>query len=457
MTALRAAIYGRQSRGKEKSITEQITLCTADAEAEGWTIAGIYRDGTSASTYRRKDRIEWPLVLAAVEAREFDILVMWASSRGDRDLTEWSRLLDLCRKTAVRIRITDDDRTYDLTRGGDWQALANQGVGNAVDSMKISTGVRRGQSGSAALGRPSHGRCPYGYRRTYDPHTGKLTGQEPDPTTAPIVARIIRDVAALVPISVITARLNAEGGRWGRKRVRDTAMNPAYIGRRRYNGQQYDAEWAPLIDAETYRQAQRVLTDAARVVTRPGRIRHLLSYLAVCGACGGELSAIRSRYRCMGAGCGLTIRQADTDWVVTETIIRLVSRRDYYQALRKAGDADDREVIAARAAVEELRTRLAGWRASAAKGTTTPESLAVIEAELVRDIRAAQARAERAEIPPALRAIVAPGEDVRARWDAAPLPARRGVIRAVATVSIMPAAMPGSPTFEPERVQIKPR
>lgn len=460
--ALRAGIYGRQSRGKEKSITEQIALCTTDAQAQGWDITATYRDGTSASAYRRKDRAEWPLVLAAVQARTFDVLVLWASSRGDRDLTEWSRLLDLCRATGVQIRITDDDRTYDLTRGGDWQSLANQGVGNAVDSMKISAGVRRGQAGAAASGRPSQGRCPYGYRRTYDPRTGALTGQQPDPDTAPIVRRIIRDVAAMVPVSVLAAALVAEGApppgsRWYRQRVRDIAGNPAYIGKRTYNGQQYDGGWEPLIDADTYYAAQRVLSDPARVTTRPGRLRHLLSYLATCGACGGELSAIRGRYRCMGTGCGLTMREADADTVVTRLIVALLSRPDYYTALRQAGSDHDAEVIAARAEVTALRGRLDEWRASAAAGQTSPESLAVIEARLTAELRAAQTRAERAVVPPALRAIVTPGQDVGLRWDAAPLAARRDVIRAVAQVAILPAQVPGSHAFEPRRVQVVPR
>jgi hypothetical protein len=49
-------------------------------------------------------------------------------------------------------------------------------------------------------------------------------------------------------------------------------------------------------------------------------------------------------------------------------------------------------------------------------GNTTPDSFAVIEAGITTKIAEAQRRAEQAGVPPVVRQLVEPGEDVRVRW-----------------------------------------
>jgi site-specific DNA recombinase len=457
-----AAVYGRQSRGKEKSIGEQVELCTVDAEAEGLRVVATYTDATSASRYRRKDRATWPRVLAAVRAHEFDVLVLWISSRGDRDLTSWSSLLDAARDAGVLIRVVADERTYDVRRPADWKVLADQGVSNAVDSDKISQGVRRGQAGSAKGGRPAHGRAPYGYRRTYDPATGALVGQEIDPAPAAIVREIIGRLAKGEAVSTITSDLNTRGvptvgaQRWYRERVRDLSRNVAYIGQRQHNGQAYPGDWPPLVESATFWAAQRVLSDPARTTTRPGRQRHLLSYLGRCEPCGSPLSVVRGRYRCLDHGC-VTIVQDDTDAYVTAIILGVASKPEVYARLRRSHELADAEAVAAQAEVDKLTAELDGWRKSAAASKTTPETMAVVEPSLTARIQAAQRRADAASVPPALRVLLGgPEADVRARWEGMPLPARRDAIRALATVRVVRAVVPGGRGFDPARVVVEP-
>src|SRR5262245_46550325 len=178
VTQLRAGVYGRQSRNSSKSIREQVTAGRAVVAEMVWFLAGIYEDGSSASRYARKSREAWARVLEDLAAGRLDILVLWESSRGDRTLTSWSQLLDLCRDRGVSIYVIADERLYDPRRASDWRSLAAAGVDSAAESDKLSVRVRRGHAGAAAEGRPSHGRCPYGYRRVYDPTTGELVGQE---------------------------------------------------------------------------------------------------------------------------------------------------------------------------------------------------------------------------------------------------------------------------------------
>ncbi len=457
---LRAGVYGRQSAGKAKSIAEQIAECTDDAQAEGWTVAQTYQDGSSASRYARTARTDWARVLADVDAGVLDVLVLWESSRGDRNLTTWSALLDLCRERGVWIRITSDERTYNLRNDTDWRVLAGAGVDAAHESAKVSKRVRRSQPGAARAGNPSHGRTPYGYTRTRelvtDPDTGKrrtVVRQHEDPATAPVVREIFARLGKSEPVSRIVADLNDRGvptltaRAWYRARVRDMATNRAYAGERVYNGQTFPGEWPALVEPTQFYAVQRVLTADGRTTTRPGRQKHLLSYLGTCAVCSAPLCVVRGRYRCLDNGC-VTIVQAEADEFVRDAVLGWLARKDVHAKLRRLSVSSDRAALDARNEVATLRGRLADWRASAARGKTTPASLAAIEADLTAQIEAAQQRADSAAVPPALRQLLAPGADVRARWEAATLPARRTAIKALAVIVVRPAAVPGDRRFD---------
>ncbi|HEX7038695.1 MAG TPA: recombinase family protein [Trueperaceae bacterium] len=465
--ALRAGIYSRQSRDKTKSIEDQSHENRAAVEAQGWQLVAEYADGTSASRFARKARDDWQRVLADIDAGKLDVLVLWEPSRGDRTPETWLALLSLCRDRGVGIHVTTHHRTYDMTNPRDWRTLAEDGIDSAYESEKIRQRVTRGQASAARAGRPSQGRCPYGYRRVYDPATGALVGQEPDPNTAGVVREIIERVARGVPISTIVADLNARdvprpGGarRWYRVRVRDLAMNPAYIGQRVYRGQTFPGTWEPLVDEATFWAAQRVLADPGRTKTRPGRVRHLLSYLGICAVCEPDrraagddpspLTAVQGRYRCLHNSC-VTIAQEASDEFVTMLVLARLREPDIYAQLHQVGEDSDRIVMAARAEAARLRDQLDRWRLSAARGETTPESLAVIEAELTANIEAAEQRAQRAIIPPALRQVLEPGADIETRWAAMPLPARRAVVRTLAVIKVSQSSRPGSRRFEPGR------
>lgn len=466
-----AGSYSRQSRDSTKSIDDQANDNRAAAAAEGWQVVAEYADGTSASRFAKRVRDSWQQVLADIDRRAFDVLILWESSRGDRTPETWFAFLSLCRARGVLIHVTSHERTYDMRKRRDWRTLAEEGIDSADESEKISLRVLRGLASSAADGRP-WGRCPEGYRRVYDPQTGKLAGQEIDPDRAPIIREIIERVARNEPILSIVNDLNAAGirpvraARWYPARIRDIAVNPAYRAVRVHNDAEYPAVWPAIVDDVTWFAAQRVLSDPRRRMTRPGRQVHLLSYLATCGVCeeqrAGEglppspMNATYSMYRCQFNGCVGIVRHRVDDHV-RDVVIGVLSRPDWHDALRQAGDDADREVVEAREAAARLRAELDGWRRSAARGETTPESLAVVESGLSARIRAADQRARVAGVPPSVLAMLTPGDDVRERWEAATVPARREVIRTLCTVRIFRSTTAGRAPFDATRVDIKPR
>lgn len=449
-----SAVYGRQSMGKRKSIEDQIRLGVGVARERSWTLVPehMYQDKVSASRFARLERDDWPRVREAVRNGQFDVLILWESSRGDREPETWLNFLSDCRRANVKIFIIENERLYDMAVIGDWEALATEGLRNAVESEKISKRVRRGHAGSAQDGRPSHGRAPYGYRRTYDPTSGTLLGQEPDPDTAPIVQRVFDMLSMGFPVNEVARRTGLYP-----VKVRNIGLNPAYMALRVYNGQTFPGNWPPLVQPELYYAVHRILTDPTRRTTSGGGQRWLLSGLATCGVCDTPLTATKGRwYRCALRGCVRVVIAGMDDWI-TKAIIAYLSQPAIYKGLAQMSDQANREVTEARNQVATLRAELDQWRQSAVQGVTSPESLAAIEAGLAQRIRAAEKRAQDAEVPAVLRDFTGPDVDVAARWEAAPLTARRAVIRQVMVIKVNRSSSLGryGGRFDPDRIEIR--
>lgn len=449
----RAAVYGRESKDKTKSIADQVKLATAEVEQQGWTLAGTYDDGTSASRYARQARKDWDRLLADLDAGVFEVLVVWEVTRADRNLASWVTVLDRCRAAGIRVHVVSDERTFDPRKARDYRDLATAGVDAAYETDRLGERVRRGKAAAAAAGRPA-GKITYGYQRRYDPETREPI-QEPHPQHAPIVVEIITRVADGEPVKRVADDLTAravptpgggsKSGGWYYSTVRAIAMNVAYIGQVRHNGSEtYPAMWPALVPEETFWAAQRIFSARKGVGWRSGRADHLLTGIPVCAKCGetyrGRFDTNldgRQRYGCRN-GCGYVDGAGLEDLVLAYVLGRL-GKRDVYRQLRRAGQGADRERAAAQAEADRLRERLEEARESAASADgISYATLAVQERELGAQITAAEQRAERAGVPPAVRELADAGDDMPARWAAMPVAACRDVIRDLVEVRVWP-------------------
>lgn len=380
---------------------------------------------------------------------------------GDRKLSTWARLLEDCRDHAVRIYVETHGRLYDMANSRDWRTLADDGVDNEAETNKTSERVLRAMTANATAGKV-HGRIPYGYRREYKIERGErvLVGQVPDEIEAPVVVGIYADIEAGVPLLAITRRLNAQGvptrsgaAKWSMTQVRTIAMNRAYIGQRVHDpqGRQgglrrpgpsaawYPAAWPPLVGEDVFWAVQRILTDPARVTTRPGKAKHLLSMIARCAHCESPLSVTYRRrggphYICRRS-CVL-ISEADLDSHVTVDVLAYLSRPRVWKRLVAAGPTDDAGLSAARdelAAIEaDYRETKALFRAR----RISPAAFAEVEPGKLADLDAAAKRVKELEAPPPLRFLLNGQGDLKARWEAAPVAARRDAIRKLARVTV---------------------
>lgn len=449
----RAAVYGRESQANRKSIRDQVDLGAAEVAEQGWTLAGSYDDGTSASRYARQARDGWDKLLADLAAGAFDVLVVWEVTRADRDLESWVTVLNRCRAAGIRVHVIADERTYDPRRARDYRDLATAGVDAAYETDRLGERVRRGKAAAAAAGRPA-GKITYGYARRYHPETREPI-QEPHPEHAPIVVEIITRVADGEPVKRVADDLTArqvptpgggsKSGGWYYSTVRAIAMNVAYIGLVRHNGgDTYPAVWPPLVPDEVFWAAQRIFSARKGVGWRSGRAEHLLTGIPVCAKCGetyrGRFDTHldgRQRYGCRN-GCGY-VDGAGLEKEVLAFALGRLARRDVYRQLRRAGQGADRERAAAQAEADRLRERLEEARESAASPDgITYAALAVQERELGAQITAAEQRAERAGVAPAVRKLADAGQALPQVWADMPTAARRDVLRDLVTVTVRP-------------------
>lgn len=445
---LRAANLGRVSkkdrkkkneRDRARSVAEQHTANEDAISANGHLEVSRYQDEESASRFATKAREDWDRLIGDIENDRIDILYIWESSRASRKLGEWVEFLDLCRSHNVLIHVTTHHTTYDMSNRRQRKSLIDDGVDNEDESEKTSERVRRTLKANREAGMP-HGICKYGYQRVYHPRTGALLGQERVPEHAKICTEIITRVAQRDPNSVIADDLNRRGipapggGVWHRRQISRIATSVAYIGKIRVDGELIDAKWPPISDQKNFEEifwaAQHRSTDPKRKVTRPGRSKYLLSYLMRCDKCGSEIQGdpprrrrITFKYTCRN-NCSSVI-MPDADAIVALAVVKKLSDETFYANLVQSDKDNVEQITRARAEAARLRAELDEW----ASADISAHAYSIREAKLMPLIEAAEKRAEELTVPLPLRDLTKPGEEIQARWDAMPIPARRDVIR----------------------------
>jgi site-specific DNA recombinase len=447
------------SSGRERSIAEQHADNTSAAAEAGWSLGAPYRDKGSASRHARNGRDGFDALMADLGAGRFDaeLLVLWESSRGSRRVGEWVALVEACERRRVRIAVTTHGpRTYDPANPRDRRNLLEDAVDSEYESAKLSQRVRRAAAANAAAGKP-HGPAPYGYRRTYDPRTRRLVGQEPDPVEAPVVLELFERLNAGHSLNAISRDFCARGlvGRRGRPlrpaTLRSMAGSASYAGIRTHapgtsrrapleSSNIVEASWPAIVPVELFYAVRARLSDPSRLTHRPGRGVNLLSRIALCDACDSGLAvtyrfAGRRDYQCRAAG-HVRLDADALDVLAVEMMLRFLARPDNVERLVADDDHDQ--------AVAEARGRLAAIRAELddlADQVGAGELSATLAARAEPQVRERLARAEHAltelVTPPTLRGLIEPGDDVAARWEQAPMSARREIARLLLSPAVL--------------------
>ena len=387
------------------------------------------------------------------------MLGMWESSRGSREPIEWFGFLDACRNTGTLVYVSSHKRTYDVRIARDWKVLAEDGVNSAHESNIISERSLRGIRRSARKGRP-HGKLQFGFIRVYD-ETGKFVEQKAHPEQAPIVAEMVRRIAAGDTLATIAGDLNKRGvtmpgGQpWHGRFVRQTVLRPSYAGRRIHQGQDVGpASWDAIVDVDQWHKAVGILTRPERRTTSRGtELAHWLTNAITCGTCRttklhartGGTKRHRTTYVC--DTCGMVVSAPALENYVEEMLLARLSRPDALTILARR--SDDAATTAAERELEDLNDQLAEWRTLAKARKVSPASFADFEADLLPRIDRAREALRRLTMPPEdddLSMV-----DIPERWPGFSPVLKRRYARALIELVVHPAPRRG-PIFDSSRL-----
>jgi site-specific DNA recombinase len=459
-TQLRAALYARNSRGG-RSVDDQLADGRDDCRRNNWTWGPddeFVDVGRSASAYATRARERFEVMVERVQAHKYDILVAWESSRLQRDMEVYVFLRNLCR--ANRVLWSLNGRVYDMTDRQDrfvtgMDALRAEDEADIIRDRNLRT-TRR----SAARGW-MHARTPMGYVREYDPLTGNLLRQAPDPATAEIVREMTRRVAAGESLASVAADLTARGvptrqgaQQWIPSSVRVVVSNLANIGRRSHLGvDAVEAVWPAIVDEADFRRAQAVLSDPARKSTNERAVRHLLTGIARCGVegCGRKLHlgtvGKRVLYRCFPSAHAAISKQMLEDYI-EEVVPAYLERVDIAAVLARRGADGRLSEMLAQAAEAEAELNTARSRVGLPGGLSVA-SLAALEQNLLPLIDNARKQASVLLMPASVMRMAGP--EARQNWGDATIHEKRVVLKHVVDIRLHPAGR-GVRTIRPGRV-----
>jgi site-specific DNA recombinase len=363
----------------------------------------------------------------------------------------------------VKIYVTTHDRLYDPANPRDRRSLLEDAVDSEYESAKISLRARRAQAAAAAEGRPN-GRCPYGYQRLYDPHTGRLVKQAANPVEAAVVETLFERLYNGHSLRAIRRHFEREGIRtrngkpFSEHVLREMALNPAYAGwrvhspghphraRRLEDTTRYEAAWPALVARSTWLAVYHRLTAPERRTSKPGRGKHLLSMIAKCGVCDGPLAASYRSYGSRGnnkvrtyqchAATHVRVLADMLDAYAEEAMLAWLARPDVHSEWTRDTGANDR-LEQLRTELAEARVELDQLRAAATDRRITVETLLAVEPALAERVTALEAQEADLTIPPGLQPFLNPAEDAATAWRNAPMSARRELARLLLTPELL--------------------
>lgn len=435
--------------GRRQSVESQHEDNTGKCERRRITLGTPYCDNDkSASKFAKKTRDDFLRLMADLESGAFtaDVLVLWESSRGSRDVGEWASLLTLLERRGKGIYVTTHDRFYDPANGRDRKSLIEDASDSEYESYKTSRRTVRDVAVHAAQGRP-YGKAPHGYMPTYDPKTGKLINWVENPAESMVPKKLFAGIRAGHSLRSITRAfeaagyLNRSGKPFTQTHLRTMATKHAYAGIRNHKGTEYAAAWNALIDREVWHDVQRIISNATRKTSRNGRAKHEITMVIKCDVCGGPLnsrtdkSGTRLVYMCMKNGC-IRIDKDEVDEIVIGKMLGYLALPDLYESLA-APSADDARVMKVRADLAEARQNLDEMEAETPKTLTEARILAKAIDASKAEITELEAAETELTMPSVLVGILAPGTDVAEWWADAPISARREVAKIILTPGLL--------------------
>lgn len=495
-----ALLYGRNSDdfGAGSSVTDQLATGRRLCDAHNWKVRHEFSDADmSASRHARKARDDFEALIdyiaaEPVPARTRRIVVAFQASRYYRDLEAYVRLRGVLRATGTLLCY--NGQVYDLSRRDDLKATAM----HAVDAEDEAEGLRDGNLRTARFqaeaGMP-HGRAIYGYTRAYQAVNGRkrCTGQDED-VRGPYVYQALQLVDSGHSLRALVRWLKSapeaarpDGKPWTEGYARMMLLNRAYLGERLHRDKYVKAVWAPIKGLDTpegralFNRVTAKLTDPARRTQRGTEVKHLMSYLGLCGEC-GDHAVLRYLGPCGTRKTTLVCKEKfDTsivesllDAYVEEAIIAWFSDKATARAalvpaddtVKEQATAAQRLINAYEEQLREARSQAEEYDEEAGRFKLSSVTLASMESRLEPKLEAARKKLQSFTGVSPLLLRMLESEDPELVWNGRPAsggepgaPAltveqKREVIRNVVTVRLHKAQGSGRRSLDGGRVRL---
>lgn len=454
-TPRKAGIYRRISddrEGREAGVERQGDDCRALATQRNLTVVTVYTDDDiGASTRSRKRRPDYEQMIEDARAGRFDVILAYSSSRITRRPRENEDLIELAERHGIEFAYVRSP-SFDLNSADGRHVARMLAANDAAEAERTGERVQRAFRQKEAAGEWRGGPRPFGFDE--DGVTERVEEAE-------LVKRASLDVIAGTSLATIAAQWNRlevvtpRGLRFTPIAVRQVLARARNAGLIELGGNIVGpALWDGIVSEEEWRAVRAVFADPRRRKTPGPEPRWLGSGLYVCGPCGGGMLSQRNHdhrriYRCRHAvdktGRRHTSRVADpVDTVVEVLLVARLSRPDAVDLVPVPTGVDTSALRAERARIEVLLTELdddrdAG-RVTRARWLRRNEDLTGRLARVDAELGAVERVSPLAGLP-----LGAP-EAMERTWfgtlpdrsDGLDVSRRRGVLRELVTVTVVP-------------------
>jgi len=427
----KAALYLRISQdrtGDQAGIRRQRKDCEELAAARGWDVVDVFIDN-DVSAFSRKPRPQFERMMQAIEDKDIQAVVAWATDRLYRRTTDLDRLVDAL--TGIEVATVKSGDVDLSTADGRLRARILADV-SQHESEKKGERIKSAAEQRARSGKYGGGMRRFGYTKRAD----ALVEDE---------AKVIREAyhfllngGSLEKVAKNWRDQGLVGPRGGYLtgvQVREIVLRPMNAGIATYKGEEVGKSSVPaIIDEETFRTVRAMMTDPRRR-TRRGRPReNLLSGIMRCKLCGRpvagssrtEVGGTRAMTYACRARC-VSRRRHRFDEVITELVLtRLESDPEGF--LQPASDKTVDNTIAIDA--EKMRTRLDGLAELFAAGELEPGDYAAATRQARSRLAELEARLASQAGTPATAKLLQ-GKDVRKSWEALDISQQRDIVAEV--------------------------
>jgi DNA invertase Pin-like site-specific DNA recombinase len=423
-------------------------------------------------------------LMAAAARGEFNVLVVFQTSRLLRNRVERARAIEMLSRCGVRIEAVKG-MSLDLSTA---QGRSMASIGMEFDSMESEQkGERTTQAQHASAGKGLHlgGPRPFGWSLGPDPERAsspdlawRLANVKPavDPGEAREVIRAAQAVLAGRSLASLARELNEAGWRVPARKRKGQDREPVFTtdnlrgillrerncGMATFGEERFPGAWPALSyvdEAGTehvftealYRQVRALLSAPERVSTgqrewsEMGRpVKHLLTGIALCGKCRAPMAAGSRRlangqlalYKCSSAE-HLQRNRVAVDYVVAEWFISWVTGMTAEDKAMLLGEDTAPASEADLAEAAKLRGKMAKIKELAEEDVLTPAEAKSKLATLRPKLAAVERRMSVTGRGPVLGDLLT-ATDVRAVWESLPVDRRRAMLREGPPIVIIP-------------------